>query len=193
VVAEQTPVPAGTGGIFRALVPERTVEDVLASRLRMRFGEQEFVLKVLTIEESDHWRDQVEANASDVLERLGGEANAAGLLTFMGMQTPLLLGLIHEYDVHDILPDDVWLKRNATEPEVLKAFILCVVAAYPFVAAVLEILAANPQALKLVLEEFSTPTSQTGDGKPTTTLPVTTGGRSRKSAGRSQTSSSQAT
>jgi hypothetical protein len=192
VVAEQTPALSGAGGVFRALIPERTTEDVLSGRLRMYLGDEVYQLRVLTIEQSDAWRELVQTKANEILTQLGGETNVAGVLAFMGMHTPTLLELVHEYDVSGVLPDDQWIYKHCTEADILRAFMLCMAAAYPFVTAALEILAANPQALRLVMEEFGTP-SQTDDGKPITTSQEPSAGPSPKRARRSRTSSSSDT
>ncbi len=183
-----------TGGLIKALLPERAVEDVLTGRLRMVLGGEEFVLPVLTIAKADEWRDTLAATAGNVMGLLEQQATVPSVMAWLSSNTDVLLVLIRAYDVTGVLPDDEWIRENATEPDVLKGFMLLLAASYPFVAAALDILAANPGALRLVLEEFGTPTtSQPESSSPTSTPRPITAGRSRASAKRSPTSSSRAT
>jgi hypothetical protein len=191
---QKLPVPMGpTGAIWRSLLPERTVEDVLTGVLRMQFGQTEFKVPLLVIEKADEWRESLQREFINVMGALEGQTNAAGVLAFMGAHTPTMLRLIHEYDVADVLPDDDWIRGHANEPEILRAFMLLLAASFPFIAAALDILAANPGALKIVLEEFGPAQPPIPAGSPTSTSPGPTAGRSGKSARRSRTSSSRAT
>jgi hypothetical protein len=195
---EQVKSPAVTpaaGGVFRSLLPERAVEDVLAGVLRMNFGGSSFTVPVLVIAKADDWRARLNEEFVGVMGALEGQTNAAGVLAFLGSHTPKMIGLIREYDVEGTLPDDEWLRGHATEPEILRAFMLLLAASFPFIAAALDILAANPDALKLVLEEFG-PTSNPKlipGGSPLTTSPEPTAGPTKRSGRRSPTSNSQAT
>lgn len=188
-MAEQDkPVGSTPTGLFRNLLPERSVEDVLAGVLRMKLGGTEFQVPVLVIEKADAWRDQLAKDFAEVIGALDSKTDPAGVLSFMASQTPKMLSLLRLYDAGAALPDDEWLRRNATEPEVLRAFMLTLAASFPFIAAALDILAANPTALKMVLEEFKPGPSQDSGGS-TNTPPAPTGGRRQKSGTRSPTSS----
>lgn len=188
----QPPAVPAAGGVWRALIPERTVEDVLAGRLAMHFADSTFVLPVLVIEKADEWRAELMGQFGEVVGQLQSETNTAGVFAFLTTHTPTMMSLIRSYDVSGALPDDAWLRGHATEPEILRAFMLVVAASFPFVAAALDILASNPDALKLVLQEFGTPTPIPA-GSPSTTLPEPTAGLSPRSARRSRTSNSRAT
>lgn len=184
--------PAPAGGLFRTLLPERSVEDVLTGVLRMHFGGEEFAVPVLVIEKADAWRTRLGEEFGSIMGALEGQTNPAGVLAFMGSHSPTLLAMLREYDDSGALPDDTWMRSHATEPEVLRAFMLVMAASYPFVAAALDILAANPGALRLVIEEFRPSQTPIIAGSPTSTSPEPTAGRSAKSARRSRTSSSRA-
>lgn len=192
-MAEVTSPPAAVpGGIFRALLPERSVEDVLSGVLTIRLGPSRFALKVLVIDKADEWRASFAEKGNHLLSGFGDNfASLTGGLAFMASQTPVMLELLHEYDADGVLPDDEWIRSHVSEPELIRAFMLVLAASYPFVATVLEILAANPDSLKLVLQEFAT--SQPGSGSPSTTSPEPTAGPSGKSARRSRTNSSPVT
>lgn len=177
-----------TGGVLRSILPERSVEDVLAGRLRMTLGGTVFDLPVLTIAQADTWREKLLAAFGDVMNRLESEVNVAGIIAFLGTNTPTMLTLIHDYDRDAILPDDDYIRGHATEPEVLRGFVLILAASFPFIASAIDILATNPQALGMVLSEFKTPA-----GAPTSISPSPTGGPSEKPARRSRTSNSPST
>lgn len=181
-----------TGGLFRQLLPERSVEDVLTGTLRVRFGGTEFQMPVLVIEKADAWRNRLQSEFVAVVAALDGKTDAAGVLAFMASHTPKMVELLRAYDGSAKLPDDEWLRKNATEPEVLRGFMLVLAASFPFIAAALDILAANPGALKMVLEEFR-PAPSLNSGESTSTSPAPTAGPSNRSARRSRTSSSRAT
>jgi hypothetical protein len=168
------------------------VEDVLAGVLRMKFGKSEFAVPVLVIEKADAWRAKLMSEASDLMSGFEGQTNAAGVLAFLGGHTPTMIGLLRDYDVEGVLPDDEWIRGHATEPDVLRAFMLTMAASFPFIAAALDILAANPNALRMVLEEFGPAPKQIPDGSPTNTSPEPTAGPSNRAGRRSRTSSSRA-
>ncbi len=182
----------GVGGIFKALLPDRSVEDILRGRLQMVLGDETFVVPVLKIGKADDWRDRLAVEAGATLGLLGEQPNGAAVMGFLGQNSTTLLGLIRAYDVNGVLPTDDWVRENATEPEVVQAFVLCVAASYPFISAALDILAANPGALRIVLEEFGSQPRSTS-GPSTTSSPTATAGPSNRSARRSRTSSSRAT
>lgn len=187
------PAVTAAGGVFRSLLPERAVEDVLTGTLRMHFGPSEFTLPVLTIEKADAWRESLTKQFAVVVAALEGQTSAAGVLAFLGSHTPSMMELLHEYDSDGLLPDDGWIRSHATEPDILRAFMLVMAASFPFIAAALDILAANPSALGLVLEEFGPVQKATAVGTPSTTLLAPTAGQSKKSGRRSPTSNSSAT
>lgn len=179
------PGTSPTGGLLRALLPERSVEDVLAGVLKLKLGDSEFRLPVLVIDKADGWRESLTTKFGGVMGALEGQTTAAGALTFFATQTPMMIEMLREYDINAVLPDDAWIRSHATEPEILRAFMVVLAASFPFVAAALDILAANPGALQMVLKEF-----RTDSGEPTSTPPGPTGGPRGKSGRRSQTSSS---
>lgn len=184
------PVPTGAGGVFRSLLPQRSVEDILAGRLPLTLGKTVFPLEVLTIEKADEWRVTLASKFGDVVSALESQTDVAGVLSFLGTNTPTMLELIHQYDVDWKLPDDEWIRSHATEPEVLRGFVLILAACFPFIASALDILAANPGALGMVLSEFG---PQTLAGSATNTSPEPTAGPSKRSARRSRTNNSTAT
>lgn len=160
----------------------------------MRLGKASFEVPVLVIAEADRWREELQREFVLVVAALEGQTNAAGVLAFLTTHTPTMLRLLRSYDAESKLPDDEWIRTNATEADILRAFMLVMAACFPFIAAALEILAANPGALRLVLEEFgpaaATPITA---GEHTSTSPEPTAGPSGKSARRSRTSNSRAT
>ena len=159
---------------------------MLAGKVRLVLGGTEFPLSVLVIEKADEWRDGLLAAFGDVMGQLEKEVNVAGVLAFLGSNTPIMLGLIRDYDIEGKLPDDAWVRSHATEPEVLRGFVLILAASFPFIASAIDILSSNPAALGLVLAEFGTPIR---DGKPSSTSPSPTAGPSAKRARPSRTSS----
>lgn len=182
------PVAPATGGVLRSVLPERSVEDVLAGRLRMTLGSTIFDLPVLTIAQADEWRAKLLSAFGDVMTQLEQEVNIAGVIAFLGSNTASMLALIHEYDRDAILPDDDWIRGHATEPEVLRGFVLILAASFPFIASVLDILSTNPQALGMLIGEFRTPAG----GPSSSSLPPTAG-PSGKPARRSRMSNSPST
>lgn len=186
-----TALPGGMAstGVWRSLLPKQAVEDVLAGVLRMKFGASEFAVPVLTIEKADEFRATLLSDAGEVMSGFERQTNTAGVFAFLGSHTPTMLALMRKYDVGGVLPDDEWIRSHASEPEVLRAFMLVLAACFPFIAAALDILAANPDALKMVLEEFGPAPKQIPSGSPTTTSPEPTAGPSNRSGRRSRTRS----
>lgn len=180
------PVAPATGGVIRSLLPERSVEDVLAGKLRLVLGGTPFTLDVLTIDKADEWRAGLLVAFGDVVGQLEEQVNVPGVVAFLGSNTASMLVLIRAYDQAGVLPDNDWIRSHATEPEVLRAFVLILAASFPFIASAIDILATNPAALGMVLSEFG---PRTPVGSPSSTSPSPTAGPSVKRVARSRTSS----
>ncbi len=146
-------------------VMERSVEDILAGRLRIRLAGEWHVLPVLTVGQNADWLATLEAEMDPLIS---GEDDLAKVVGLMDDLNGRLLDFVYSYDLMHVLPEQSTIARDVYPHEVLRA--------------VMEVrLAANP-TLGLAL------TSAIGDMKEmpssvrTSSSRPRTAGRSRKSA-----------
>ena len=149
------------------LLPERSVEDVLAGRLRLRLGGEWYVLPVLTIGQNREWMESLDAEMQPLLDGADDDDLSAIVERMQGL-SDRLLEFVYSYDIKGLLPP-----REAIEPNV-----------YPHEAlrAVLEVrLAANPTlgfALAGVVQDIRA--GRPAPSPPTSSSRRSTAGRSRK-------------
>lgn len=86
--------------------PARSVEDVLAGRLRLSLGGEVYVLPVRSIAENRVWVESVEARLGAQTAALADATDLAQAALALGAVTAeQMLELVLSYDVSGILPD----------------------------------------------------------------------------------------
>jgi hypothetical protein len=155
-----------TAAPTRGPLPERSVEDVLAGRLRIRLAGEWYVLPVLTIGQNREWTESLDAEVAPLLE--GSDDLEVIVQRAQGL-SDRLLEFVWSYDRMGVLPP-----RETIEPNV-----------YPHEAlrAVMEVrLAANPTlgfALAGAMEDLRA--ESPWPSQPTSSSRRNTAGRSRMS------------
>lgn len=121
---------------------ERSVEDILAGRLRIRLAGEWHTLPVLTVGENADWLASLEAVFQPVVD--ADESDAPAIMAALAAADDRLLELVYSYDKMGLLPERASIERNVYPHEILRA--------------VMEVrLAANPTAgfgLALALAEM---------------------------------------
>jgi hypothetical protein len=151
---------------------ERSAEDILAGRLRLRLASQWFVLPVLTVGENADWLASLEQEFADVVNT--DEDDLAQVMEALAKVDGRLLELVYAYDKHGVLPPLESIARDVYPHEVLRA--------------VMEVrLAANPTVgfgLAMALAELRTSPSPAAPAPSprTSSSRRRTGGRTARSA-----------
>lgn len=105
--------------------PERTVEDVLAGRLRVTLGGEQYVLPVRSIASNRRWVESLDAEMGSVLVaviKAGDEMDMSGIGNAL-LRLPIsqLLDLVIAYDEAGVLPPKAELEEVTRPHEVLAA------------------------------------------------------------------------
>lgn len=153
---------------------ERSVEDVLAGRIRIRLAGETYVLPVLTVGQNADWLASLEAELHPLIE---AEDDLDVVMGLMDTVNDRLLDFVYSYDLRGLLPKQSTIERDVYPYEVLRA--------------VMEVrLAANPTlgfALASVLEDATKAAAKVNEAMAQ--MPsAPTSSRRRRTAGRSRTS-----
>lgn len=161
------------------MLPERSAEDITAGRIRLTFGVAESArpvdLLVLPINANRIWKERLEKALGGIWEGLD-VAEAPKIMAWLASQTDDMLALLEAYDAHHVLPERAWIEDNATDQQVLTAFLGVCAAAHPLAVSVIDALSSNSELMHLTLQALSYAFS----GRMNT-APASTGGSRKKS------------
>jgi hypothetical protein len=107
---------------------ERSVEDVLAGRLRIRLAGEWHTLPVLTIGQNREWRESLEAEFASLIE---GDDDLEHVVSVMQGLSDRLLDFVYSYDRMGLLPERAVLEPNVYPHEALRAVMEVRLAANP--------------------------------------------------------------
>lgn len=155
--------------IIEGFLPERSAQDILAGRIRVTLGGEEFVLPSLTIAANDEWRERCSSELRTLFGAFESIESPVGLLAWLDGTTDLQLRLLRAYDVGGVLPDDEWLRSHASPDAVLRAVLEVTAAAFPTFAVVLDMIVRNPSMIRTLIEAG-------GSSRPTSGRRPSTGG-----------------
>lgn len=162
--------------MFEALIPKRTPEDFASGVIRVRLGRRDIVLEELPMEAMDAWSAQVDQQLAVLLRDLdAGEDTNSVLVALAQAKEDAIAALV----LYPGIPDEAYLRRNATNSQVLRALMGVWSAANPLVAAFVE-----------ALMVFSQPTATGNASELMNTLQRISDGRSARSARNSPTANS---
>jgi hypothetical protein len=152
--------PLDLPSLLRSLLPKRSEEDKVAEVVRVSFGRaderREFEIPVLATRPNRGWRKAFnDALADTFSNRDAGNADDGLSITALLMSlTDVQLTLLRAYDQQHVLPQDEWLEDNATDNQILTAFLGVTAAAFPFEVTLAEMVLANRQAWNALMAEF---------------------------------------
>lgn len=159
--------------LLAEFLPSRSTEDILAERVRLRLGGEEFVLPDLPIEATEAWQTQFASELGVIYAQVGkAKAPADVMVKLLGL-VPIQLSLIRGYDTSGVLPPDEWIRQHASPGAVLKAFLEVLAAAHPTVGVLLDAAVRNPAAIRELMRDA-----------PETTSPPPTNGSHPSTAGK---------
>ena len=110
--------------------PERSVEDILAGRLRLTFGGAAYVLPVLSIAANRRWRERMEARLAPLVNAVG-TTSLIRIVKALSAADEELLVIVCSYDETHVLPPRAELEEIARPQEVLRALMEVRAAANP--------------------------------------------------------------
>lgn len=103
--------------------PERTVEDVLAGRLRVTLGGETYVLPVRSIASNRRWVESLDTDLGGLLAAVNEAGDDLGAISsaFTRIGAEELLGLVLAYDDTGVLPPKDELEETTKPHEALMA------------------------------------------------------------------------
>jgi hypothetical protein len=159
------------------LLPERTFEDILSGRIVVKLDGQDYILPVLGRRETRAWRAKLVERLGVLFTDLGD--NVSAMLGTLTASSDRMVEMLRLYDGTGVLPDDEALDE-ATDPEILVAFLSVGAAAFPEVAAVIEGFRRLPENVKSEMIGAMRSEIETS-ASPSSSSPPSTAGRRRKS------------
>lgn len=111
---------------------ERSAEDILAGRLRLRLAGEWYTLPVLTVGQNADWLASLEVEFAALAEQPDDDLPA--IVQLLSAVDDKLLDFIYSYDVTNALPPKDTIERKVYPHEVLRAVMEVRLAANPTVA-----------------------------------------------------------
>lgn len=150
---------------LRDLLPSpRSAEDILARRVRLDIGGEEYVLPVLPIRDNRAWTDRLHGEVSTVFRDVeeGGE-DVTTVLAALAAAPDRFMDMLLLYDIGHVLPAREAIEAVWTEVDLLIACLEVWRAAHPLVDIGLGIVATTETRARDSLPHTSSP-SESGAG-----------------------------
>lgn len=105
-----------------SLLPTRSIEDILAERVRLTIGGEVYDLPALPIADSEEWRAGLEGDLVGTLSGIDSLDNdIGGILGALAGQMPRLIDALYSYDRGSVLPEREVLTRKVTALWIVRA------------------------------------------------------------------------
>lgn len=178
--------------ILEKFLPVRSPADILGGVIRVRFGADEHVVPVLTIDENDVWLVKAQTAFALLFAGFTKLDDPKAILARLLTATQTQIDLLGMYDLTGVLPDSKTIRSVASQDQLVNASLEVLAAAYPPAAIVLDLAVQNPTALRSFTAQMigtmvTSSESMNGSRRPTA------GARQKTSGGGSRTSSSSPT
>lgn len=106
---------------FGALLPARSIEDILAERIRLVIGGVVYDLPVLPIRESRVWKDRMDLEFGVLLARVAENDDMATILGLFDGSEDLFWDLLGSYDSSGVLPPREVIEQTETSLWLVRA------------------------------------------------------------------------
>jgi hypothetical protein len=106
---------------FGSLLPPRSVEDVLAERVRLVIGGEVYDLPVLSIADNRAWKERMDMELGYLLLRVTVEDDGEAILRLFDSADDLFLDLLVSYDRTGVLPGRDRLEAELTQMALVRA------------------------------------------------------------------------
>lgn len=154
--------------ILKDYLPERSAEDIWAERLRLVLGDQELVLAVLPMRDSDEWKVEVSNEIGHLMLGLEALDDLESVMRHFGtIERGTLIRLLRAYDRDQVLPDDEWLLTHVSEGQVLRSFLMVWSVANPTLAVIVDTMMRAPNLAATIAKNAAPAGSGNGSRQPT--------------------------
>jgi hypothetical protein len=110
-----------TGFGFGNLLPPRSVEDILAERVRLVVDGQTYDLPVLPIAENRAWKERMDLELGYLLMKITTEDDNAAILNMFDGADAVWWELLTSYDATGVLPSRQEIERTETPMWLIRA------------------------------------------------------------------------
>lgn len=145
--------------------------EIIRVRLGVAANQREVVIPVLATRPNREWKAQFSAAFGGIVDQLAKNADGSALLGLVAGMTDEQLRLLRAYDRSGALPPDEWIDDNATDAQILSAFLGVTAAAFPLADTLIQLVRESPDlqsVLKLAYLRSTTSPPPSGDGGPAT-------------------------
>ena len=167
---DPSPAPQPASPIdWQALATNRTAQDRLLERVRLRLAGTDYVLPVLKSGPNQRWLEALDRDTRALLGQLQADGTDGPQIVGMFLSPvimPAVKAHLYAYDTTHVLPPQAVLDEQITDMGYVRALLEVWAAAHPLVGTALETVAAILTV---------------GSSQPTSTLPPPTAGRRRGS------------
>jgi hypothetical protein len=113
------------------ILPERSMADVIAQRVRVQLGGREYLLPAKVIDDNERWKRQLDVVMTALLASMDEDGDAGSALGVLSTDPEPFVQVLLSYDHTGLLPDRDTLRATVTEYELLVAVLECWRAASP--------------------------------------------------------------
>lgn len=152
------------------VAPTRTASDIFSGRVRVTLGGREYVLPVLSWDESNEWLDALDEQAAGTLAKLDDAGDdGAEILALLEKQTDSNIAALVAWDKTGVLPSRAELVRLASGAELMRAAMEVWLAANPLVVTVVR--GSLPTSGRSSVQPSTQRTPMAGDPTTSTASP----------------------
>lgn len=106
---------------FGSLLPARSMEDILAERVRLTIGEVTYDLPVLPIAENRAWKERMDLELGFLLVNISVEDDGDAILGLFDGSEALFMDLLTSYDQTHVLPPVEQIEQGLSPLGLVKA------------------------------------------------------------------------
>lgn len=107
---------------FRSFLPERAIEDIVAERVRLTIGGEEYILPAKVVEDNEAWLASLNADfrgLMDALDKAGDDTST--IVALLTRDPDWLIDHLISYDHTGVLPDKATIRKGMTPIKLLMA------------------------------------------------------------------------
>ncbi|MFZ0324727.1 MAG: hypothetical protein WAN48_11420 [Actinomycetes bacterium] len=104
-----------------SLLPPRSVEDILAERIRLEIGGEVYDLPVLTIAENRVWKERMDLELGLLFMQISATDDTDAILGLFDGSESLFMDLLTSYDTTGVLPDQATIEAGLSPLGLIRA------------------------------------------------------------------------
>jgi hypothetical protein len=107
---------------FRSFLPERTIEDMIAERVRLTIGGEVYILPAKVVEDNEVWLSGLNGDFRGLMEALSKSGDDYSVVVGLLTRDPdWLIDHLISYDHTGVLPDKAVIRKSLTPIKLLMA------------------------------------------------------------------------